>query len=150
MNQLERGSPQPSSKDPSNQASSSSPIPSSRTNPSASSKPTSNPSNTSNRAGLLAPLRQRSCGCELGHYTAIQAAFSGALAQWQSHWNAITAESMAALAAHGIAISYRQGSSGGFIATLLHNGGGGIDSGLCSTLSEARSFVLGQGLEDSP
>jgi len=141
MNQLERGSPQPSSKGPSSQASSS------RTNPSASSKPTSNPSN---RASLLAPLRQRSCGCELGHYTAIQAAFSGALAQWQSHWSAITAESMAALAAHGIAISYRQGSSGGFIATLLHNGGGGIDSGLCPTLSEARSFVLGQGLEDLP
>ncbi len=147
MNQLERGSPQPSSKGPSSQASSSSPIPSSRTNPSASSNPTSNPSD---RAGLLAPLRQRSCGCDLAHYTAIQAAFSGALAQWQSHWNAITAESMAALAAHGIAISYRQGSSGGFIATLLHNGGGGIDSGLCPTLSEARSFVLGQGLEDSP
>jgi len=141
MNQLERGSPQPSSNGPSTQASSS------RTNPSASSNPTSNPSD---RAGLLAPLRQRSCGCELGHYTAIPAAFSGALAQWQSHWNAITAESMAALAAHGIAISYRQGSSGGFIATLLHNGGGGIDSGLCPTLSEARSFVLGQGLEDSP
>lgn len=141
MNQLERGSPQPSSKGPSNQASSS------RTNPSASSKPTSNPSD---RAGLFAPLRQRSCGCELGHYTAIQAAFSGALAQWQSHWNAITAESMAALAANGIAISYRQGSSGGFSATLLHNGGGGIDSGLCPTLSEARSFVLGQGLEDLP
>jgi hypothetical protein len=141
MNQLERGSPQPSSKGLSNQASSS------RTNPSANSKPTSNPSD---RAGLLAPLRQRSCGCELGHYTAIQAAFSGALAQWQSHWSAITTESMAALAAHGIAISYRQGSSGGFIATLLHNGGGGIDSGLCPTLSEARSFVLGQGLEDSP
>jgi hypothetical protein len=57
---------------------------------------------------------------------------------------------MAALAANGIAISYRQGSSGGFIATLLHNDGGGIDSGLCPTLSEARSFVLGQGLEDSP
>ncbi len=147
MNQLERGSPQPSSKGPSSQASSSSPIPSSRTNPSASSNPASNPSD---RAGLLAPLRQRSCGCDLAHYTAIQAAFSGALAQWQSHWNAITAESMAALAAHGIAISYRQGSSGGFIATLLHNGGGGIDSGLCPTLSEARSFVLGQGLEDSP
>ncbi len=147
MNQLERGSPQPSSKGPSSQASSSSPIPSSRTNPSASSNPTSNPSD---RAGLLAPLRQRSCGCDLAHYTAIQAAFSGALAQWQSHWNAITAESMAALAAHGIAISYRQGSSGGFIATLLHNGGGGIDSGLCPTLSEARSFVLGQGLEDLP
>ena len=149
MNQLERGSPQPSSKGPSSQASSSSPIPSSRTNPSASAnfKPTSNPSD---RAGLLAPLRQRSCGCDLAHYTAIQAAFSGSLAQWQSHWNAITAESMAALAAHGIAISYRQGSSGGFIATLLHNGGGGIDSGLCPTLSEARSFVLGQGLEDSP
>ena len=143
MNQLERGSPQPSSNGPSSQASSSSPIPSS----SASYNPTSNPSD---RAGLLAPLRQRSCGCELGHYTAIQAAFSGALAQWQSHWNAITAESMAALAAHGIAISYRQGSSGGFIATLLHNGGGGIDSGLCPTLFEARSFVLGQGLEDSP
>ncbi len=147
MNQLERGSPQPSSKGPSSQASSSSPIPSSRTNPSASSNPASNPSD---RAGLLAPLRQRSCGCDLAHYTAIQAAFSGALAQWQSHWNAITAESMAALAAHGIAISYRQGSSGGFIATLLHNGGGGIDSGLCPTLSEARSFVLGQGLEDLP
>jgi len=144
MNQLERGSPQPSSKGPSSQASSSSPI------PSASSNPTSKPSNPSNQAGLLAPLRQRGCGCELGHYTAIQAAFSGALAQWQSHWNAITAESMAALAAHGIAISYRQGSSGGFIATLLHNRGGGIDSGLCPTLSEARSFVLGQGLEDSP
>jgi len=144
MNQLERGSPQPSSKGPSSQASSSSPI------PSASSNPTSNPSNPSNQAGLLAPLRQRGCGCELGHYTAIQAAFSGALAQWQSHWNAITAESMAALAAHGIAISYRQGSSGGFIATLLHNSGGGIDSGLCPTLSEARSFVLGQGLEDLP
>lgn len=141
MNQLERGSPQPSSKGPSSQASSS------RTNPSASSNPTSNPSD---RAGLLAPLRQRGCGCELGHYTAIQAAFSGALAQWQSHWNAITAESMAALAAHGIAISYRQSISGGFIATLLHNGGGGIDSGLCPTLSEARSFVLGQGLEDLP
>jgi hypothetical protein len=141
MNQLERGSPQPSSKGRSSQANSS------RTNPSASSNPTSNPSD---RAGLLVPLRQRSCGCDLAHYTAIQAAFSGALAQWQSHWSAITTESMAALAAHGIAISYRQGSSGGFIATLLHNGGGGIDSGLCPTLSEARSFVLGQGLEDSP
>ena len=141
MNQLERGSPQPSSKGPSNQASSS------RTNPSASSKPTSNPSN---RAGLLAPLRQRSCGCDLAHYTAIQAAFSRDLAQWQSHWNAITTESLAALAGQGIAISYRQSISGGFIATLLHQGGGGIDSGLCPTLSEARSFVLGQGLEDLP
>ena len=141
MNQLERGSPQPSSKGPLSQASSSSP------NPSASSNPTSNPSD---RAGLLAPLHQRSCGCELGHYTAIQAAFSGALAQWQSHWSAITAESLAALAGQGIAISYRQSISGGYVATLLHQAGGGIDSGLCPTLAEARSFVLGQGLEDLP
>jgi hypothetical protein len=95
-------------------------------------------------------MRQRSCGCELGQYTAIQAAFSGALAQWQSHWSAITAESLAALAGLGIAISYRQSISGGYVATLLHQGGGGIDSGLCPTLSEARSYVLGQGLEDSP
>lgn len=139
MNQLERGSPQPSSKGPSAPASSSTAHPSAN--------PTSNPSK---RANLLASLRQGSCGSDLARYTAIQAAFSRDLAQWQSHWSAITAESLTALAAHGIAISYRQSISGGFIATLLHQGGGGIDSGLCPTLAEARSFVLGQGLEDLP
>ncbi len=149
MNQLERGSPQPSSLDPQTQASTSSFSPKSSQSFRSSSSPNSNPG-PSSLPGFLAPLHQPSCGCDLAQYTAIQAAFSGSLAQWQSHWNAITAESMAALAAHGIAISYRQGSSGGFIATLLHNGGGGIDSGLCPTLSEARSFVLGQGLEDLP
>ena len=139
MNQLERGSPQHSSNGPSTQASSSSRTPSS-----------SFKSNTNPVPDKLLPLHQPSCGSDLALYTAIQAAFSRDLAQWQSHWNAITAESMAALAGQGIAISYRQSISGGFIATLLHQGGGGIDSGLCPTLAEARSFVLGQGLEDSP
>jgi hypothetical protein len=139
MNQLERGSPQPSSNGPSTQASSSS-----RT-PSSSFKSNSNPV-----PDQLLPLHQPNCGSDLAHYTALQAAFSRDLAQWQSHWSAITAESLAALAGQGIAISYRQSISGGYVATLLHQAGGGIDSGLCPTLSEARSFVLGQGLEDSP
>ena len=149
MNQLERGSPQPSSNGPSSQASSSSSSPESSQSFSPSSSPNSNPG-PSPLPGFLAPLHHPSCGSDLAHYTALQAAFSGALAQWQSHWNAITAESLTALAGLGIAISYRQSISGGFIATLLHQGGGGIDSGLCPTLAEARSFVLGQGLEDSP
>jgi hypothetical protein len=143
MNQLERGSPQPSSNGPSTQASSSSRTPSSSA--SSSFKSNSNPV-----PDKLLPLHQPSCGSDLALYTAIQAAFSRDLAQWQSHWNAITSESLTALAGLGIAISYRQSISGGFIATLLHQGGGGIDSGLCPTLAEARSFVLGQGLEDSP
>ena len=149
MNHLERGSPLPSSLDPQTQISASSSSPKSSQSFSPSSSFNSNPG-PSAVPGFLAPLHQPSCGCDLAQYTAIQAAFSKDLAQWQSHWNAITAESMAALAAHGIAISYRQSISGGFIATLLHQGGGGIDSGLCPTLAEARSFVLGQGLEDSP
>ena len=149
MNHHERGSPSPSSLDPQTQISASSSSPKSSQSFSPSSSPTSNPG-PSALPGFLAPLHHPSCGCDLAQYTAIQAAFSKDLAQWQSHWNAITAESMAALAAHGIAISYRQSISGGFIATLLHQGGGGIDSGLCPTLAEARSFVLGQGLEDSP
>jgi len=137
MNQLERGSPQPSSYGPSTQASSSS--------ASSSFKSKSNPV-----PDQLLPLHQPNCGCDLAHYTALQAALSKDLAQWQSHWSAITAESLAALAGQGIAISYRQSISGGFIATLLHQAGGGIDSGLCPTLAEARSFVLGQGLEELP
>ena len=149
MNHHERGSPSPSSLDPQTQASTSSSSPQSSQSFSPSSSPNSNPG-PSPLPGFLAPLHQPSCGCDLAQYTAIQAAFSKDLAQWQSHWNAITAESMAALAAHGISISYRQSISGGFIATLLHQGGGGIDSGLCPTLAEARSFVLGQGLEGSP
>jgi len=149
MNQLERGSPQPSSNGPSTQASSSSSSPESSQSFSPSSSPNSNPG-PSPLPGFLAPLHHPSCGCDLAQYTAIQAAFSRDLAQWQSHWNAITSESLTALAGLGIAISYRQSISGGFIATLLHQGGGGIDSGLCPTLAEARSFVLGQGLEDSP
>ena len=149
MNHHERGSPSPSSLDPHTQISASSSSPKSSQSFSPSSSPNSKPG-PSPLPGFLAPLHQTSCGCDLAQYTVIQAAFSKDLAQWQSHWNAITAESMAALAAHGIAISYRQSISGGFIATLLHQGGGGIDSGLCPTLAEARSFVLGQGLEDSP
>ena len=149
MNHHERGSPSPSSLDPHTQISASSSSPQSSQSFGPSSSPNSNPG-PSALPGFLAPLHQPSCGCDLARYTAIQAAFSKDLAQWQSHWNAITAESMAALAGLGIAISYRQSISGGFIATLLHQGGGGIDSGLCPTLAEARSFVLGQGLEDSP
>ena len=87
---------------------------------------------------------------ELEHYTLIQAAFSAALAAWQQHWPAITAESLAALAGHGIAISFRQSICGSYVATLLHSGGGGIDSGLCPSLLEARRIVLGYGLEDAP
>ena len=73
---------------------------------------------------------------ELEHYTLIQAA--------------ITAESLAALAGHGIAISFRQSACGGYVATLLHCRGGGIDSGLCPSLLEARRLVLGHGQEESP
>ena len=149
MNHHERGSPSPSSLDPHTQISASSSSPQSSQSFSPSSSPNSKPG-PSALPGVLAPLHQTSCGCDLAQYTAIQAAFSRDLAQWQSHWNAITAESLTALAGLGIAISYRQSISGGFIATLLHQGGGGIDSGLCPTLAEARSFVLGQGLEDSP
>lgn len=86
---------------------------------------------------------------ELEHYTLIQAAFSAALAAWQQHWPAITAESLAALAGHGIAISFRQSACGGYVATLLHCRGGGIDSGLCPSLLEARRLVLGHGQEES-
>ena len=147
MNHHERGSASPSSLDPQIQTSTSSSSPKSSQPSSSRSSPNSNPDH---KPGFLAPLHHPSFGSDLARYTAIQAAFSRDLAQWQSHWNAITAESMAALAGLGIAISYRQSISGGFIATLLHQGGGGIDSGLCPTLAEARSFVLGQGLEDSP
>ena len=137
MSQHERGSPLPSSQGP-------------LTQPCPLSPSSSASANTRQRPGLAAPLHQPSCGCDLARYTAIQAAFSKDLAQWQSHWNAITPESMAALAAHGIAISYRQSLCGSYVATLLHQGGGGIDSGLCPTLAEARSYVLGQGLEELP
>ena len=85
---------------------------------------------------------------DLAHYTRIQASFSAALAEWQQRWSAITSESLAALAAHGIAISFRQSACGGYVATLLHEGGGGIDSGLCSSLEEAQHLVLGHSLED--
>lgn len=94
--------------------------------------------------------RHHACGCELTHYTAIQAAFSRSLVDWQKQWNRVTAESLLALADHGIAISYRQSLCGGYVATLLHRDGGGIDSGLCPSLHVARSIVLGQGLEDAP
>ena len=147
MNHHERGSLSPSSLDPQIQTSTSSSSPKSSQPSSSRSSPNSNPDH---KPGFLAPLHHPSCGSDLARYTAIQAAFSRDLAQWQSHWNAITAESLTALAGLGIAISYRQSISGGFIATLLHQGGGGIDSGLCPTLAEARSFVLGQGLEDLP
>lgn len=85
---------------------------------------------------------------DLEHYTRIQAAFSTALATWQQHWPVINAESLAALASHGIAISFRQSACGGYVATLLHSGGGGIDSGLCPSLLEARQLVLGHGREE--
>ena len=85
---------------------------------------------------------------DLAHYTRIQASFSAALAEWQQRWSAITSESLAALAAHGIAISFRQSACGSYVATLLHRDGGGIDSGLCPSLLEARRIVLGHGLED--
>jgi hypothetical protein len=97
--------------------------------------------------GLVHQDPQRS---DLEHYTLIQAAFSAALATWQQRWPAITAESLAALASHGIAISFRQSACGGYVATLLHSGGGGIDSGLCPSLLEARRLVLGHGQEDTP
>ena len=87
---------------------------------------------------------------DLEHYTLIQASFSAALAGWQQRWPAITPESLAALAGHGIAISFRQSACGGYVATLLHSGGGGIDSGLCPSLLEARRLVLGHGQEDTP
>ena len=87
---------------------------------------------------------------DLEHYILIQASFSTALAQWQQRWREITTDSLAALAGHGIAISFRQSICGSYVATLLHCGGGGIDSGLCPSLLEARRIVLGYGLEDSP
>jgi hypothetical protein len=49
-----------------------------------------------------------------------------------------------------IAISYRQSICGSYVATLLHCDGGGIDSGLCPSLIEARRIVLGHGVEDAP
>ena len=147
MNHHERGSASPSSLDPQIQTSTSSSSPKSSQPSSSRSSPNSNPDH---KPGFLAPLHHPSCGSDLARYTAIQAAFSRDLAQWQSHWSAITAESLTALAGQGIAISYRQSISGGYVATLLHQAGGGIDSGLCPTLAEARSFVLGQGLEDLP
>lgn len=96
------------------------------------------------------PGSQGACRSELEHYTLIQAAFSAALATWQQRWPAINAESLAALAGHGIAISYRQSVCGGYVATLLHREGGGIDSGLCLSLLEARQLVLGHGREEGP
>ncbi len=96
------------------------------------------------------PEIQNAQRSDLEHYTLIQAAFSAALATWQQRWPAITAESLAALAGHGIAISFRQSACGGYVATLLHSGGGGIDSGLCSSLADARRLVLGHGLMEGP
>ena len=87
---------------------------------------------------------------DLEHYILIQASFSAALAEWQQRWRAITTDSLAALAGHGIAISYRQSICGSYVATLLHCDGGGIDSGLCPSLIEARRIVLGHGVEDAP
>ena len=87
---------------------------------------------------------------DLEQYILIQASFSAALAEWQQRWRAITTDSLAALASHGIAISFRQSVCGSYVATLLHRDGGGIDSGLCPSLIEARRIVLGHGLEDSP
>jgi hypothetical protein len=87
---------------------------------------------------------------DLEQYILIQASFSAALAEWQQRWRAITTDSLAALAGHGIAISFRQSICGSYVATLLHRDGGGIDSGLCPSLIEARRIVLGHGLEDSP
>lgn len=85
---------------------------------------------------------------DLEQYTLIQASFSAALAAWQERWQSITEESLKALASHGIAISFRQSVCGGYVATLLHRGGGGIDSGRCPSLLEARRIVLGHGLEE--
>ncbi len=96
------------------------------------------------------PELQNAQRSDLEHYTLIQAAFSAALATWQQRWPAINAESLAALAGHGIAISYRQSVCGGYVATLLHSGGGGIDSGLCPSLLEARRLVLGHSQEEWP
>jgi hypothetical protein len=54
-------------------------------------------------------------------------------------------------AGHAIAISFRQSACGGYVATLLHFCGGGIDSGLCPSLLEARRLVvLGHGREEGP
>ena len=64
---------------------------------------------TKDRSGRL----HNTCGCELTHYTAIQAAFSRSLLDWQRQWHRITAESLLALPEHGIAISYRSNASGG-------------------------------------
>lgn len=94
------------------------------------------------------PEQRGSSRSDLEHYTLIQASFSAALAAWQQRWSAVTSESLAALAVHGIAISFRQSTCGGYVTTLLHEGGGGIDSGLCPSLIEARRIVLGHGLED--
>jgi hypothetical protein len=96
------------------------------------------------------PELQNAQRSDLEHYTLIQAAFSAALATWQQRWPAITAESLAALAGYGIAISFRQSACGGYVATLLHRDGGGIDSGLCPSLIEARRLVLGHGQEEWP
>lgn len=87
---------------------------------------------------------------DLEHYTLIQASFSASLAAWQERWQTITVESLTALASHGIAISYRQCVCGGYVATLLHRDGGGIDSGLCPSLIEARQLVLGHSQEEWP
>ena len=53
-------------------------------------------------------------------------------------------------AGHGIAISFRQSACGGYLATLLHSGCGGIDSSLCPSLLDARRLVLGHGREEGP
>ena len=86
----------------------------------------------------------------LEHYTLIQASFSAALAAWQQRWHVISEDSLASLACHGIAVSFRRSSCGAYVATLLHRDGGGIDSGLCPSLQDALRLVLGQGREDSP
>lgn len=94
------------------------------------------------------PEQRGASRSDLEHYSLIQASFSAALAAWQQRWSAVTAESLAALAGHGIAISFRQSACGGYVATLLYEGGGGIDSSLCPSLFEARRILLGHGLED--
>ena len=72
-----------------------------------------------------------------------QSALTRSLNRWQGQWLQTSSTPSLSLQECGLALSFSRSIQGQYLATLLHEAGGSLESGYCATPIEASLLVLG-------
>lgn len=72
-----------------------------------------------------------------------QSALTRSLSRWQGQWLQQKPTPELSLQDCGLVLSFSRSMQGQYLATLLHEAGGSLESGYCATPIEASLLVLG-------